>query len=158
MRVASAVGNRESVEWMGRYRYAFPDGGSAAALSHAYSERRIRLNRLRRERELRRNFLRLCRAAFLAACLSVLLAVSVCGFLSSAKTGPEAQAPHKYYTSIVIEPGETLWSLAETYMGEQYETREAYVREVKRINALPNDTILSGQHLIVPYYAVSDAR
>lgn len=115
------------------------------------SERRIRNNRLRRKQEMRRNFL----IILMTVCLVVTLAVSVGSFLSNAKTKDEPVC-HKYYASIVVESGDSLWSLAGDHMGPQYANRGDYVKEVMRINSLTNDKIVSGQHLVIPYYSTHD--
>ena len=52
------------------------------------------------------------------------------------------------------QPGDTLWDLAEDYMGDQYESRAVYVAEVRQINGIADsDSIVSGQYLIMPYYS-----
>ena len=62
--------------------------------------------------------------------------------------------PDQYYTNIEIQPGDTLWDLAEDYMGDQYESRAVYVAEVRQINGIADsDSIVSGQYLIMPYYS-----
>lgn len=73
---------------------------------------------------------------------------------------PQAEAKesdtiyYKYYTNIEIQPGDTLWDLAEDYMGDQYESRAVYVAEVRQINGIADsDSIVSGQYLIMPYYS-----
>ena len=55
------------------------------------------------------------------------------------------------YKSIEIEQGDTLWELAEEYMTDDYLSVQEYVQDLKRMNHLTDDTIISGQHLIVAY-------
>lgn len=60
---------------------------------------------------------------------------------------------HKYYTSITIEEGETLWTIADRYSaGAGMDTSE-YLRELKAMNNLTDDTIYAGCHLTVAYYS-----
>lgn len=113
------------------------------------SERRIRNNRIRRRREMRKNFL----LFVMTLCLIVTTSVAVSSFRSNAKNDTEKETV-KYYKSIVISDSDTLWSIAEEYMDdEHYESVSDYIREVMRINSLTNDAIYADAHLIVPYYA-----
>ena len=75
-------------------------------------------------------------------------------FLSQAEAKESDTIYYKYYTNIEIQPGDTLWDLAEDYMGDQYESRAVYVAEVRQINGIADsDSIVSGQYLIMPYYS-----
>lgn len=58
----------------------------------------------------------------------------------------------KYYKSIQIHSGDTLWNIAEEYITEDYESVNAYITEVKKINKLSSDQIQDSQYLTVPYY------
>ncbi len=112
------------------------------------SERRIRNNRIRRRREMRKNFL----LFVMTLCLIVTTSVAVSSFRSNAKNDTSKET-YKYYKSIVVSDSDTLWSLAETYMDEEhYESVSAYIRDVMRINNLTSDAIYADAHLIVPYY------
>jgi len=87
-------------------------------------------------------------------CLISVLTITFGSFLSKAKAKDTDPAYYKYYTNIEIQPGDTLWALAEHYIDENYESREAYIAEVKEINSLnENGDIISGQYLIMPYYS-----
>lgn len=59
----------------------------------------------------------------------------------------------KYFTCITIKDGDTLISIAEEYISEEYSSIDDYVKEVKSINNLTNDVIYRGATLVVPYYA-----
>lgn len=113
------------------------------------SERRIRNNRIRRRREMRKNFLLL----ILTFCLIVTTSIAVSSFRSNAENDP-SQETAKYYKSIVVSDNDTLWSIAEDYMDEaHYGSVYEYIREVMQINSLTSDAIYADAHLIVPYYA-----
>lgn len=58
----------------------------------------------------------------------------------------------KYYKSVEIVSGDTLWALAQTYMDDNYECVQDYIDEIKEINNLFDDKIHEGQYLTVPYY------
>lgn len=59
----------------------------------------------------------------------------------------------KFFKCIDVEADDTLWSIAETYISEEYPSIDDYISEVKSINNLTGDKIYSGATLIVPYYA-----
>lgn len=117
------------------------------------SERRIRNNRIRRRREMRKNFL----LFVMTLCLIITTSIAASSFRSNAKNDASKETC-KYYKSIVVSDSDTLWSIAEAYMDEaHYESVYEYIREVMRINSLTNDAIYADAHLIVPYYAEAAA-
>lgn len=112
------------------------------------SERRILNNRIRRKREMRKNFLILV----MTVCLVITGSISASGFRANAKDD-SSQVSYKYYKSVAVSNNDTLWSIAEKYMDEEhYDSINDYIAEVKRMNSLKNDTIHYGEYLIVPYY------
>ena len=67
----------------------------------------------------------------------------------------EAQLPElkRYYTSVQLHKGDSLWDLAEQYrVGSGY-SRTEDVEELKRMNGLKSEQIHSGEYLTVVYFA-----
>lgn len=64
----------------------------------------------------------------------------------------EDPVDYKYYKSIVIEECDTLWSIANEYKTDAYESTQEYIEELKRINSLTSDIIHEDQNLLVTYY------
>lgn len=60
---------------------------------------------------------------------------------------------YKYYTSIELEEGDTLWSIADTYAAKGCQSKNDYIEEVKELNQIDENDIHSGQHLLIPYYS-----
>lgn len=90
----------------------------------------------------------------LTLCLVFLLGLSFGSFLSKAKESVDMGNVCKYYANIEIQPGDTLWELADQYLDGNYDSKEAYIKEVLQINSLTSeDHIVSGQYLVMPYYA-----
>ena len=110
-------------------------------------EERIRLNRIRREQELRRHIL----LFVVSAAIILVLAIAGGSFISRAQAGETVY--YKYFTSIRIESGDSLWTLADTYADGNFESREAFIREVIRTNHLLDENINAGDYLIIPYYS-----
>lgn len=61
----------------------------------------------------------------------------------------------KYYTSICLEEGDTLWSIALRYNVYSDKSTQEYVRELRRMNGLSDDTIHAGHYLTISYYSPS---
>lgn len=112
------------------------------------SEYRSRRYHERRVRQLRRR----CFMAVLTVVLVLTLAISYHAILSEATSGTEGTL-YKYYTSIEVKYGDSLWSIAETYANEEYRSVRDYIAEVMEINHLEEESVSAGQYLIVPYYS-----
>lgn len=58
----------------------------------------------------------------------------------------------KYFKCITIDEDDTLWSIANENISEEYLSVEDYIDEVKSINNLVGDKIYNGATLVIPYY------
>ena len=84
----------------------------------------------------------------------VIAAVSVVLLLSGSKVSAHSDhVNQKYFTSIEVNAGDTLWDIAQDYKTAEYSSTQAYVKEVMEINHLSDETITTGCYLMVPYYA-----
>ena len=86
------------------------------------------------------------------AVIILTLCVILGGFRSKAEDKEEDVVYYKYYTNIIIQPGDTLWDLADDYL-EYYESKEVYIQEVSQLNSIQNGKIVSGRNLIMPYFS-----
>ncbi len=76
------------------------------------------------------------------------------GLLAHAQERREASpACYKYYTSIQVESGDTLWDIAGRYMEGGTATRQEYIQELMELNGLSGEQIMAGQYLTVIYYS-----
>lgn len=115
------------------------------------SERDLRNYRrkCRRQREIRRIFI----LTAIAVVLVLGFALSYHALLSHANTEID-DISYKYFTSIQIEPGDTLWSLADRYADqEHYASHDQYIEEVMNMNHMSSEDISAGSYLILPYYS-----
>ena len=112
-----------------------------------YEEKKVR-SRRRRIRQLRKR-------AFLTSIVLSLMIAGICACRTFAQADDSQKLPaYKYYTSYEIKEGDSLWVIAETYMDdEHYSSVNDYIKEVKSINGLTNDTIHAGCYLVIPYYS-----
>lgn len=79
----------------------------------------------------------------------ILIRGSVSGFAKSRKA---EQNSYKYYTSIAIGNGDTLWSIASEHMTPEYDKIEDYIQEIRSLNHLYGDGICAGEYLTIPRY------
>lgn len=60
---------------------------------------------------------------------------------------------NRYYTSIQLEQGDSLWNIAGRYLEGSGYSRKEYVEELKRMNGLQDERIHSGSYLTIVYFA-----
>lgn len=89
---------------------------------------------------VRRQKIALVSVAFIA------LAIIICTFLSGAVRTQAApsEISCKYYTSIEVQSGDTLWSIASDHITEEYRDMNAYIDEVCSINKISQNEIPCG--------------
>ncbi len=60
----------------------------------------------------------------------------------------------KYFTSVLVMPGESLDDIAKRYISIEYKDLDEYKDEVRQMNYLDYDcNIHIGEYIVVPYYA-----
>ena len=102
----------------------------------------------RREAEVRVQKICIMLTVVFVIVVGVLLGTSVQVF-----AGKEEQTViHKYYKTICVEAGDTLWDIAGEYVEGTDVSRQAYIEEVCRLNGLVADEIQAGEHIVVAYY------
>lgn len=95
-------------------------------------------------------------AKFLSALLIIVL-ISVFALILGKENTTQAGESikyNKYFKSIEINSGDTLWSIAKENIPQNssIDIRD-YINEVSQINSLSGGEITSGMNLVVPYYA-----
>jgi cell division protein YceG involved in septum cleavage len=112
---------------------------------------RARINQMKKMRHaqlIRR------RISFGLMTVMLVMVLALTGFHMTAKATEQDTADAvKYYTSIQIEPGDSLWSIANTYMDDHYDSINDYIKDIAKANGISIHTSLtSGEFLIIPYY------
>ena len=111
-------------------------------------ERKERTRAIKRKQIAKRRMILLFAALFIITTGSI-----VCGSIfSSAKNPATDVSQYKYYKSITIKQGDSLWSIAQEYRTDEYEDIQEYIDELIQLNGLTSKTIHEGQHLVVAYY------
>ena len=72
-------------------------------------------------------------------------------FVSAHEDTADTDTIYKYYKSIEIQPGDTLWDIAESTMTSEYDSVQEYVQVLKDMNNLESDDIQAGQYLMIAY-------
>ncbi|MCM1282255.1 MAG: hypothetical protein NC180_04685 [Muribaculaceae bacterium] len=91
-------------------------------------------------------------AVLIFVCLTILLGGSIRTLANSGR----GETLHKYYTSIRLEKGDTLWDLADTYTVDDVMDRETFIREVSELNGLSDGQIHRDAYIVVPYYSAEE--
>ena len=91
---------------------------------------------------------------------SIVAVVMICSIMFGTINTQAAPTENstKYYTSIQIEAGDTLWAIANEYITDEYADMDTYMKEVCAINHITEDEIHAGQYLVIPYYAVATSN
>ena len=110
---------------------------------------RNRKRAIRRRRQTRRNLFMIVAGVSLILILTFLHKSVITN-----ASDLSAKTYCKYYESIMIEEGDTLWSYAKEYSDNlHYDSNFEYIEEVCFINHLTaNDDLIVGNYIVVPYY------
>ena len=93
---------------------------------------------------------------FLAILVTVLISSGILlgssiNALASSKA--DVSSYYKYYTSVKIEEGDTLWSMADEYIGNFNLSKAEYIKEICQINDISKNEIYAGDYIVIPYYS-----
>lgn len=86
----------------------------------------------------------------------IIMTVAVAGciiFGSTKAQAAPAETSYKYYTSIQVQKGDTLWMIASEHITGEYASMNDYIEEICEINHISDSDIHSGQYLMIPYYS-----
>ena len=104
----------------------------------------------KRERIVRRQKKALAVVILVVVSLGILLGTSI-NALASSKA--DVSSYNKYYKSVRIEAGDTLWTIADEYIADFNIDKETYIAELCDINQIcAEDTIHAGDYIVVAYY------
>ena len=117
--------------------------------NHKISER-ANESLMKREAVVRRQRNCLAVAIIIVVALGILLGTSMNALASSEK---DISSYNKYYVSIRIESGDTLWTIADEYVDGFNLSKADYIAEVCQINGISENNIHAGDQIVVPYYS-----
>lgn len=107
----------------------------------------------RRGRSAQRFYYRQTIVAIATIAIIILCNIVFGEVLSSEAHGNTHEDPvnYTYYKSVEIKAGDSLWSIAEEYITEEYTSVNQYIEVLKRINSLESNAIHEGQYIMVAY-------
>ena len=90
------------------------------------------------------------------ALLFAIVISMICGqkFVAAHEDGYSLTEYRKYYKSITLEEGDSLWSIAKEYCNEDLQSIDSYIEEIRELNQLKSDTIHEGHGLTIAYYGI----
>ena len=116
-------------------------------LNESCSFRQISENRRRKKRK---DFFQKAMIAVLGVAVVVLIIL-----LFAPSTQAEAESTISYEKRIVsvrVAKDDSLWKIAERFYCEEKESVPEFIRSIKEINHLENDTIYPDTYLVIQYY------
>ena len=82
--------------------------------------------------------------------LGILLGTSI-NALASSKA--DVASYNKYYKSVRIESGDTLWTIADDYISDLNIDKQEYIAEICELNNICENEIHAGDYVVVAYYS-----
>ena len=86
--------------------------------------------------------------ALAAALLVTMVSLLLAGVAQATNDGPSPRAARENLVQVIVRPGQSLWSVAESADPDQ-DTR-AVIQQIIDLNSLNGDTVFVGQQLWVP--------
>ena len=86
--------------------------------------------------------------ALAAALLVTMVSLLLAGVAQATNDGPSPRAARENLVQVIVRPGQSLWSVAESADPDQ-DTR-AVIQQIIDLNSLNGDTVFAGQQLWIP--------
>ena len=104
----------------------------------------------RRELVVRRQKKALAFIILIFVSIGLLLGTSI-NALASSKA--DIASYNKYYKSVRVESGDTLWTIADEYIADFNIDKQEYIAEICSLNDICEDEIHAGDYVVVAYYS-----
>ena len=93
-----------------------------------------------------------------ALAVVIILVVSLGILLSSvmnafASAEGDVASYNKYYKSVRVDAGDTLWTIADEYIDGLNIDKKDYIKEICQLNSITEDDIHAGDYIVVAYYS-----
>ena len=92
-------------------------------------------------------------ALFLIIFAIIIVVMGTLFLCSQNAQAASAERPYKYYTSVQVKEGDTLWKIADTYITEECGSMADYIAEICLVNHISENDIHVGQYITIPYYS-----
>ena len=101
----------------------------------------------------RKAYVRRIRERILMLVIGILIGLFLFQIFAVRTSADNRQERYKYYNSVFVKPGDSLWTIAENYITDDYEDMESYIAEVMKMNHLGEPQVQAGNYICVPYYS-----
>ena len=114
------------------------------------SEVRIRANKVRRQRIFQLQLT----TTIIIATIVLFAIIFMCSSFSSDAQSDMYKPEFKYYTTVMVHSGDSLWSIAsDHYSEDHYDDLNSYITEICRINRMNTDSILNaGSRILISQF------
>ena len=133
---------------MSTYSVIYNTNPYQKAQARARAQKRARIQAAKKKQAIKRQILLI--AVMFLTILATVFVITGCLKTNQVKAS-SVKEENVYYKTIQVEEGDTLWTLADQYIGNSSFDRQQYIDEVKEMNHLTDDTIESGAYLMIPY-------
>jgi hypothetical protein len=86
--------------------------------------------------------------ALAAALLVTMVSLLLSGVAQATNDGPSPRAARENLVQVIVRPGQSLWSVAES--ADPGQDTRAVIQQIIDLNSLNGDTVFAGQQLWVP--------
>ena len=77
-------------------------------------------------------------------------------FFSNRVAAENSREVNVYYTSYEIQPGDTLWTIADQFMTAETSDKAEFISSIKKLNHISSDNITAGNYLVIEYVACEE--
>jgi len=86
--------------------------------------------------------------ALAAALLVTMVSLLLAGVAQATNDGPSPRAARENLVQVIVRPGQSLWSVAES--ADPGQDTRAVIQQIIDLNSLNGDTVFAGQQLWIP--------
>jgi hypothetical protein len=86
--------------------------------------------------------------------LAIVISITVLfGFIlfTNIADANESREVYTYYTSYQVQSGDSLWSIADQFMGPDFKDKQEFIDNMKYMNHMLDDNITAGNYLVIEY-------
>jgi len=88
--------------------------------------------------------------------IALALLIGLCllvGFIafSNKAAAENSREVYTYYTSYEIQPGDTLWTIADQFTGPDFTDKDDFIEDIKYTNHMLDDDLIAGNYLVIKY-------